>query len=1061
MPGTVNSVVIIHGLNGHAQRTFTHPETFVYWPQDILPEKVPSARVLTYGYNSSTKNLVEGQNVLDIALQLMVNLKDFRREKAEQHRDMLWICHSLGGIIAKKAILLHQSSDEGKAIRNSIVGIMFMGTPHCGSDLAKIGTVFANIASMAIEMPKFWLKTLSKNSAALYDISREFATVTSDLKLKLISFYELNPCSPPWWKGASVIVVDKRSAILGLPGEEIIAAHANHREICRFTGEDDHGFRAVWTRIDDFAKEAARKFHQREAISERCKTFNIKVRESLGKEGDVQADLIQTPISKSKDRVGRHKHWKVPFFPCASFTGRNALLQRILDYFMNHKSETQRRFAIYGLGGVGKTQLALTFAFQQRSKYSGVFFLDADSETTLHEDFSKIHDDLDLGCPKDKIGAVKRWFDMEDDVNWLLIFDNADELESYQLTDYFPLSKETHIILTSRDPNAAELTSEGLLLEMMEPEESKALLISRATLSNLSAKDLRDVDHIVEELSHLPLAIDQAGAYIRTRKCSPAAYIRLFESQRERILKFSPKLSSYNKSVITSWEVSFQRLEADMKVAAEVFLVFCYLDSKRISEELLTGVASPVLKMDEDGNEQDTIAEDNGVQGDLVDLMTNEDDFDSVIEKMLSLSLIQQYTESTGNKDVQFGRLTRSHLDRCFHYVDKPLEFGDDLSKVAKKLLLIIYSIRTIQMFGLKIVTTESDRRLLKIADSLLQKHADPYLDIMGVFVRTRQLIKDHPDQPEKVEMLLEEYFQRSGTTSGIDLNNPGQKGRFNAALGDLRNFRASIRQRLNRNDSPDMLLQDWSPVIVGHPSTLERNAKWWIDRNVGTYLVEESRYDDAEQLLLGHVSEFAKCDMEGTDEHLAGADRLARLYYVKRDWPKARDAIQRPVEIAKSIGREIGSWHVLHSKVVLQEILVNGGWFVDAECLIDDLTPILKEMALPDVTAGPLFVGMCLKAQIAHVREDWTTATELWRHALTLGRSVGWPEEVGLALPICSLDALGWEVGKEARDEASLAEWKRRLFARRMEAGKEEDFLDGFGEAWKEELVKRVERLR
>ena len=295
----------------------------------------------------------------------------------------------------------------------------------------------------------------------------------------------------------------------------------------------------------------------------------------------------------------------------------------------------------------------MTFAFQQRSRYSGVFFLDADSETTLHEDFSKIHDDLDLGCPKDKVGAVKRWLDMEDDVNWLLIFDNADELESYQLTDYFPLSKAAHILLTSRDPNAAELTSEGLLLEMMEPEESKSLLISRAGLLNPSSKDLQDVDRIIEDLSHLPLAIDQAGAYIRTRKCSPAAYLRLFERQRERVLKFSPKLSSYNKSVITSWEVSFQRLEADMEVAAKLFLVFCYLDSKRISEELLTGVTDPVLKMDEDGNEQETMAEENGVEVDLIELMVDEDAYDATIDKMVSLSLVREYTETTGDKDVR------------------------------------------------------------------------------------------------------------------------------------------------------------------------------------------------------------------------------------------------------------------------------------------------------------------------------------------------------------------------------------------------------------------------
>ena len=380
---------------------------------------------------------------------------------------------------------------------------------------------------------------------------------------------------------------------------------------------------------------------------------------------------------------------------------------------------------------------------------------------------------------------------------------------------------------------------------------------------------------------------------------------------------------------------------------------------------------------------------------------------------------------------------------------------------MAKKLLLIIYSIRTIQMFGLKVVTTEADVRLLNTAESLLKKHANPHLDVMGVFVRVRQLIKVNPDRPEDVEKIMEDYFQRSGTTNGRDSNNPGQKGRFNAVLGDLRNFRASIRQRLNRGDPPDMLLYDWTPVVPGHPSTLERNSKWWIDRNVGTYLVEEKRYDDAEQLLLGHVSEFAQVDMEGTDEHLAGCDRLARLYYVKRDWTEARKALWDPVATAKDIDREIGSWHLLHSNVLLQEILVNGGEFENAHRLIDDLTPRLKEMALPDITAGPLFAGLCLKAQMAHVDEDWITAMELWRQALTLGRSVGWPEEIGLTLPACSLDAVEWERRQRRCDDAAWASWRDRLLARRMEAGKEEDFLDGFGEAWKENLTKRVEKVR
>ncbi|KAK4693968.1 hypothetical protein P7C71_g3533, partial [Lecanoromycetidae sp. Uapishka_2] len=364
-------------------------------------------------------------------------------------------------------------------------------------------------------------------------------------------------------------------------------------------------------------------------------------------------------------------------------------------------------------------------------------------------------------------------------------------------------------------------------------------------------------------------------------------------------------------------------------------------------------------------------------------------------------------------------------------------------------------------MFRLKIITTEADMRLLNTAETLLKKHADPYLDIMGVFVKVQQLIKAKPDQREVVEKIMEEYFQRTNTTKGRDPDNPGQKGRYNAALGDLRNFRAGIRQRLQRGDPPDMLLYDWNPIDPDHPSTLERNAKWWITRNVGTNLVAAGRYDEAERLLLDHVSEFAKVNMEGTDEHLAGCDHLARLYYVKRDWNRAKEAFWGPVATAKMIGREIGSWHVLHSNVLLWEILVEGGEFKVAERLIGEFMPVLKEMALPDITASPMFASMCLRAQMAHVREDWIMAIDQWRQAYTLGQSVGWPEEVGLAIPKCSLEAVEWQMGRETCSETDWANWKGRLFAKTVQAGKEEDFLDGFGDAWKEGLAERVRRVR
>lgn len=265
---------------------------------------------------------------------------------------------------------------------------------------------------------------------------------------------------------------------------------------------------------------------------------------------------------------------------------------------------------------------------------------------------------------------------------------------------------------------------------------------------------------------------------------------------------------------------------------------------------------------------------------------------------------------------------------------------------MAKKLLLIIYSHKTVQMLTLKIVTTDADTRLLAMAEDLLKKYADPYLDAMGVFVKVRQFMQLRPEEPEEAERMIEEWFWRFDSSMERNAKTQSHKGRCNSALGDLRNLRAGIRWRLHRGDSPDMLLYDWASIEPDRPSTLERNAKWYIERNVGIYLIETERYDDAERLLQRHVSEFAPVDMKGTDEHSAGCDRLTRLYYVKRDWPRAKDALWAGVETAKRTERAICSWHVLHAHVFLQEILVAGGDHKNAEYMIGELMSILKEIA-------------------------------------------------------------------------------------------------------------------
>jgi pimeloyl-ACP methyl ester carboxylesterase len=94
--------VIVHGLNGDAFESWTHPVTKAFWPQDFLPYDIPEARVLTFGYNADAAFGNTTADIVDYAKDLLGSLIDKREEENETRRQIIFIAHSLGGIIVKQ-----------------------------------------------------------------------------------------------------------------------------------------------------------------------------------------------------------------------------------------------------------------------------------------------------------------------------------------------------------------------------------------------------------------------------------------------------------------------------------------------------------------------------------------------------------------------------------------------------------------------------------------------------------------------------------------------------------------------------------------------------------------------------------------------------------------------------------------------------------------------------------------------------------------------------------------------------------------------------------------------
>ena len=194
-PKTVD-VVAVHGLQGSAIKTWEHSNGKM-WLKDFLPPELPFARIMTFGYDSTVLLSKSVAEIEDKALELLnqLSLERTSLEPAESTgRPIVFIGHSLGGILVKKAIILaHERSDEPeyKDVLDNTKGIAFLGTPHRGSDSAWWGTVVANIVrglSIGTSTNSRLVSNLKKDSSALGSISTQFVHRTKGIRI--YTFYE-------------------------------------------------------------------------------------------------------------------------------------------------------------------------------------------------------------------------------------------------------------------------------------------------------------------------------------------------------------------------------------------------------------------------------------------------------------------------------------------------------------------------------------------------------------------------------------------------------------------------------------------------------------------------------------------------------------------------------------------------------------------------------------------------------------------------------------------------------------------------------------------------------
>jgi len=275
--------------------------------------------------------------------------------------------------------------------------------------------------------------------------------------------------------------------------------------------------------------------------------------------------------------------WNVPHNRNPNFTGRKDLLAA-LHKALGSKRPTALAQAISGLGGVGKTQLAVEYAYRHAEDYDVIWWIRAEEPATLASDLAALAGPLNLP-QKDAtdqrviIQAVRTWLDAGQ-ARWLLIFDNARGPE--ELHGYLPQSRLGHVIITSRNPNWLTVAA-ALSVQVWSRDEATRFLLKRTgqTDKNAAAK-------LAEQLGGLPLALEQAGAYMHETGSTISAYLELFRSRRSELWEVEHPPADYPYTVAATLSLSVDKVLQDSPAAGDLLNLFAFLGPDEIPLSVVT-----------------------------------------------------------------------------------------------------------------------------------------------------------------------------------------------------------------------------------------------------------------------------------------------------------------------------------------------------------------------------------------------------------------------------------------------------------------------------------------
>jgi tetratricopeptide (TPR) repeat protein len=276
------------------------------------------------------------------------------------------------------------------------------------------------------------------------------------------------------------------------------------------------------------------------------------------------------------------------------FKGRDAKLDELRTSLTNAPQTGAAAIvgkALHGLGGVGKTRLAVEYAWRHAGDYTALLFVTADSPENLNRNLAALCAPAVLDLPENQVteeavqvAAVLSW--LQRNPGWLLILDNVDtEAAGAAAENLLPHLPGGHVLITSRLGNWSGGV-EALPLDVLQTPAAVEFLLARTEgKRRKQPDDPAQARTLADELGGLALALEQAGAYIAQRRLTFAAYLAEWHGQRDKVLAwFDPRLMQYPKSVAITWQTSFDQLSDN---ARDLLQLLAWLAPEAVPESLL------------------------------------------------------------------------------------------------------------------------------------------------------------------------------------------------------------------------------------------------------------------------------------------------------------------------------------------------------------------------------------------------------------------------------------------------------------------------------------------